>query len=430
MASSPSTITEERFEFTGSAKKSLAMFGAVGLVILVLGIVFAATGSHAEEHAAGEGHAFHWTQRLFANLWINNIYFLGIALVGVLFVALQYVAQAGWSASMKRVPEAFGNWIPVGGLLILAVFIIANHDLFHWTHGYLYDEADPRYDHIIDGKKGYFFWPLSENPSIPVFFLVRMVAYFVVWYLLFSMIRKASLKEDLEGGTKNYYRMVTLSAIFTVVFGLTSSTAAWDWVLSIDTHWFSTMFGWYVFASWFVSGLAAITLAVVLLREQGYLQMISSEHFHDLGKFIFAFSIFWTYIWFSQYLLIYYANIPEETIYFVERLASDHYGPILIINLILNFALPFLVLMTRDSKRISVFLKIVCVVVLLGHWLDFYLMITPGTLKENGAFGLMEIGSFILYSTAFIFVVMLGWTKASLVPVNHPMLEESVHHHT
>ncbi len=414
-------MTEEKFIFTAGAKKMLGILAAIGLVALVIGIIFIPSGGgHGAEEADAAHHGFHWSQRLFANLWINNVFFTGIALIGVFFVALQYVSQAGWSASIKRVPEAFGNWLPIAGVLMLVTFLVANHDLFHWTHDYLYDKNDPRYDAIIAGKEGYLNFG---------FYVVRMVVYFVVWYLLFRILRKESLAEDMNGGTVHYYKMIKFSAIFIVVFAVTSSTSAWDWVLSIDTHWFSTMFGWYVFASWFVSGLAAITLIVILLKEAGYLSIVNANHLHDLGKFVFAFSIFWTYIWFSQFLLIYYANIPEESIYFIERLASDQYSIILFMNLGLNFFFPFLVLMTRDSKRHAIFLKIVCVVVLVGHWFDFYLMITPGTLVDNGGFGFMEIGITMLYGAGFVFVVLAGLAKASLIAKNHPMLQESVNHH-
>jgi hypothetical protein len=189
------------------------------------------------------------------------------------------------------------------------------------------------------------------------------------------------------------------------------------------------MFGWYVFASWFVAGLATITLMVIWLREQGYLMQLNSSHLHDLGKYVFAFSIFWTYIWFSQFMLIYYANIPEESIYFVERLRSGQYAWVFYLNIFLNFIFPFLVLMTRDAKRHTIFLKIACSAVLIGHWMDFYLMITPATLGENGGFGLFEIGSAIAFAAAFIYVVLRALAKASVVARNHPMLEESLHHH-
>lgn len=413
---------EERFEFTAGAKKKVLAMGAIGVISLIIGFALLMFGGHEAGHAgdASGEHAYHWIQRLWSNLWINNVFFTGLSIIGVFFVAIQYVSQAGWSAGLKRVPEAFGYWLPIAGVLMLVVFFLGGHDLFHWTHDYLYDKNDPRYDAIIAGKQTYL------NTA---FFVGRMVAYFALWYWFFLLIRKASLAEDLNGGDSYWRKMVKYSAIFCIIFGVTSSTSAWDWVMSIDTHWFSTMFGWYVFASWWVSGLAVITLTILLLKDAGYLKHVNSNHLHDLGKFIFAFSIFWTYIWFSQFLLIYYANIPEETVYFWERLNSDYYGKIFFVNLILNFFFPFLVLMTRDAKRQVIFLKIVTITIIGGHWLDFYLMITPGTLGEHGGFHFFEIGWFLVYGAAFIYVVASALAKAPLTAKNHPMLEESMHHH-
>jgi hypothetical protein len=434
-------MAEEQFQFTAKAKKRLSILAIVGVVLLILGIFSASSSSHADEeshseqteqvaeshgeeaHAgehAEEGHGYHWSKRIFANLWINNMYFVGLALLGVFFVAIQYVSQAGWSAALIRIPMSFGNWLPIGFILTLVIFFLGGHDIFHWTHDYLYDVNDPRYDPIIAGKEGYLNTP---------FFLARMVVYFVVWFLMFRWIRKKSLEEDLNGGEKYYYKLRGISAGFIVFFAVTSSTSAWDWILSIDTHWFSTMFGWYVFASWWVTALAAITLITVVLIENGYLKIVNTGVLHDLGKFVFAFSIFWTYIWFSQFMLIYYSNIPEETVYFVERLTSDHYSIVFFVNLILNFFFPFLVFMPRDSKRHTVFLKIVTIVVLIGHWFDFYLMVTPAVLKENGGFGLLEIGMAIVFGVAFLFVALTGLSKYPLVAKNHPMLKEAEHHH-
>ncbi|WPP51514.1 quinol:cytochrome C oxidoreductase [Catalinimonas niigatensis] len=422
-------MTAENFNFNAGLKKKIAIVGIVGVVLLVLGIVFLifGGGGHAAEGAHGApahggGHSeFHWYDRLYSNLWINNVFFTGLSVIGLFFVALQYAAQAGWSVAIKRIPEAFGAWLPFAGVLMLAVFLVGGHTIFHWTHDYLYDESDPRYDAIIAGKQGYLNYP---------FYIIRMLVYFGVWYLMYRLIRRESLAEDINGGVVHYHKMVKYSTIFIVFFAITSSTSAWDWTLSIDTHWFSTMYGWYNFASWFVSGLAAITLVVVLLRENGYITIVSSEHLHDLGKFVFAFSIFWAYIWFSQFMLIYYANIPEESIYFLERLSDDYYAPFFFMNLIMNFFFPFLVLMTRDSKRHTVFLKLVCTVVLIGQWLNFYLMITPAVLRENGGLGFIELGTTMIYLAAFLFVVLGNLAKAPLVAKNHPMLQESIHHHT
>ena len=256
-----------------------------------------------------------------------------------------------------------------------------------------------------------------------------MLFFFGLWYYLFTKLRKLAFQEDLEGGTASWYNMRKLSAVFLIIFAVTSSIAAWDWVMSIDTHWFSTMFGWYVFASWWVTTLALITFITIHLKEKGLLSIVNENHLHDIGKFVFAFSVFWAYIWFSQFLLIYYANIPEETIYFVERWNNDQYGIIFFVNLFLNFVLPFLLLMPRDAKRHTAILKVVTPIVIFGHWIDFYLMITPGTLKENGGYGLVEFGTMLIYGGAFLYVVLNSLSKAPLFAKNDPMLDESLHHH-
>jgi hypothetical protein len=419
-------MSEDKFVFTADSQKKLTIAAIAGLVLVVIGILAAAFGGHGHEDAASAGHHYHWLHRVWVNLWINNVYLVGIALCGVLFLAIQYASQAGWSAYIKRIPEAFGSWLYLGFGLTLVVFGLANfagpghYHMFHWLDSSLYVEGGENYDAIIAGKSAYL------NLG---FFLARMVLYFLIWILMYRFIRNESMKEDLNGGDQSWRKMRTYSTLFIIFFAITSSTAAWDWILSIDTHWFSTMFGWYVFSSWFVAALAAVTLMIIWLRERGYLMQLNSSHLHDLGKYIFAFSIFWAYIWFSQFLLIYYANIPEEAVYFVERLKSSQYEWVFFVNILLNFVFPFLVLMTRDSKRHTIFLKIVCTILLIGHWIDFYLMITPGTLGENGGFGLMEFGIAAVFAAGFIFVVLRALTKAPLVAQNHPMLEESLRHH-
>ncbi len=410
-------MQEENFLFTAGAKKNLTILGVIGVILLALGIVMLNVGGHDEHEASG--HAFHWTQRLYAGLWINNMFFIGISIIGVFFVAIQYAAQAGWSAGIKRIPLSFGAWLPYGSVLIIAVFLLAYYDLFHWTHAELYDPTSPDFDPILDGKKSYLNLP---------FFLVRMVIFLGLWFIFHRLIRKNALLEDNNIGEGQWRKLRKLSAIFLIVFAVTSSMSSWDWIMSIDSHWFSTLFGWYMFSSWFVSGLAVITLLVIILKEKGYLAVVNQNHIHDLGKFVFAFSIFWTYTWLSQYLLIYYANIPEEAVYYVERMQSETYSPVFYINLFLNFFFPFLVLMTRDAKRHNIFLKVVCTVVLIGHWIDFYLMVTPGTLGVNGGFGFLEIGLIMIYISAFLFVILGSLAKAPLVAKNHPMLQESLHH--
>ena len=321
----------------------------------------------------------------------------------------------------------FFRLLLIFGITVI-LFFITGHDVFHWTHVDLFNPESASFDPIINGKKEFFYWPAAENPGFPVFWFARLIIFFLVWYWLFLKMRGWSLKEDEIGGSEPFFKMRSLSAIFLVVFGVTSSIAAWDWVMSIDTHWFSTMFGWYVFASWWVAGLAFITLVVVWLKEKGLMSVVNQNHLHDLGKFVFAFSIFWTYIWFSQFLLIYYANIPEESIYFVERITTQ-YAPVFYLNIIINFVMPFLFLMTRDSKRHRIFLKLICVILIFGHWLDFYLMITPGTMNYDGGFGFIEIGVGMVFLALFLMVLLTNLAKQPLIAKNHPLLDESLHHH-
>ncbi|MCP4521260.1 MAG: quinol:cytochrome C oxidoreductase [Cytophagales bacterium] len=482
-------MSEEKFVITGSAKKKVITTLIVGVVLFVIGIIGVSTKAftpeggghhasvavqnnlvadhheghgehaaethtdahaseghgHAEAHASEghgdahaseghgdahgdhHGHAYSWTKRLFSNLWINNVFFTGLAIVCVFFLALQYLTWSGWSALLSRVMIAFGQYLPIAGILMLITYFVAGHDLFHWLDSDLFDPNSPKYDKIIAGKEMYLN---------PIFFIARMIGYFTLWTLLFILIRKQMKLEDENGGTLHHYKIVDFSGAFIVIFGISSSMCAWDWIMSIDTHWFSTMFGWYVFASWFVSGLSAITLATIYLKKAGYLKDVNENHLHDMGKFMFAFSIFWTYIWFSQFILIWYANIPEESIYFIERFFNNDnvYTPIVIMNLVINFLFPFLFLMTRDAKRQMTLLQVAAFGILIGHWFDFYLMIMPGTIGKHGGFDLgiftLEAGLILIYASIFIGAVMYGLTKLNLVAENHPYLEESKHHHT
>jgi hypothetical protein len=427
---------DEQFEFTDQSKRRLFIGIGAGVALVALGAFLLASGAGgheahdaaahaahgAEAHGGHEGaHAYKWTTRIWANLWLNAVYFIGAAVTGMFFISYNYLAQAGWSSAFKRVPEAMPAYVPIMGVVLLAVFFIAGQDLFHWKNPALYDPTNPEYDHIIAGKAGFLNTP---------FYLIRLVVYIGSWYFLWMKIRDFSLKEDLEGGTEYYEKSIKYGTAFLVVFAVTSSTSAWDFVMSIDTHWFSTMFGWYTLASWHVTGLAIITLAVVNLKERGYLKIVNDSHLHDLGKFMFAFSIFWTYVWFAQFMLIYYANLAEETIYYRERFSGygGFYKAPFFISLFLNFVFPFLVLMTRDAKRTYVFLKLAAWGIIVGHYFDFYTNIMPGTVGAHGGFGPVEFGTILIFACGFIWTLSSQLGKANLIPKNHPMLEETLHH--
>lgn len=461
------TVADEQYVLRPETKSKFFILLGVGIASLLLGLFLNMNGpaSHeegghhesiakeateghehgaavhhvqAEEHPAAEAHAqpkeghhetAYWLKRLYASLWMNNIYFIGLGLIGLFFVAIQFASEAGWSAGINRIPLSMGSWLPVAGILTLVLWFVAKQDIFHWTHTSLYNIADPEeYDKIIAKKAPFFFWPLAGG-TFPIFFIFRMVLFFGMWYLFLIWIRKEMLAEDLDGDVRHWYKSRVLSTVFLIFFGISSSIAAWDWVMSIDTHWFSTMYGWYVFASWWVTALAMITLIVAHLKSAGYLKIVNANHLHDLGKFVFAFSIFWTYIWFAQFLLIYYANIPEETVYFIERMRTSPYSWIFYTNVILNFVMPFLLFMTRDAKRQISTLKLICPIVLLGHWFDFYNMVTPSVMKLEGGIGFMEIGVALIFFAVYFLVILSSLSKIPLIGKNSPMLEESLHHH-
>lgn len=360
-------------------------------------------------------------ERTFANLLLMAYYITCVCAAGLFFLAIQYVAQAGWSAGLVRIPQAFARVLPVASVILIAVCAggLYTHELYHHWHAEgLTDPNSPHYDAVIAGKASFLNMP---------FFLTRLVVFLGVYSIFSFVLTKFSANEDMEGGLNSYRKSITWSAVFLVIFGFTTPIWAFDTIMSLEAHWFSTMFGWYNFAAMWVSGLCAITLTVILLKKSGHLPWINESHLHDLGKFIFAFSIFWTYVWFAQFLLIYYANIPEETVYFYKRWEPE-YLPWFWVNIVINFICPILILMTRDAKRRMNTLMYVCILLLCGHWLDYYMMIMPGTVAEHRGFGIIEIGTALGFAGLFVFLMLSQLSKKALVPIHHPFLEESLHH--
>ena len=358
--------------------------------------------------------------QLWANLLWNNFYFMAIALAALFFVAVQYVARAGWSAAIMRVPEAMMTYLWVAMPIMLIIVLVGGHNIYHWMHHDLVDPKSPEYDKIIAGKSAFLNMP---------FFMIRVVAYCVIWMGAAFLFRKYSLAEDTEGGASNYHKSTRVAIFFLILFAGTSSTMAWDFIMSIDSHWFSTLFGWYTFAGLFVSGMNMLGLLLVYLKRKGYMPEISEHHIHDVGKFMFAFSIFWTYLWFAQYMLIWYANLPEEVVYFITRL--DHYRITLFAAFFLNFVIPFMVLMTRDAKRKMVILTIGGTIIFIGHWLDTFNMVVPGIMTQHNSqwqISWMEVGTTIGFLGLFLFWTLNMLSKAPLLRKNHPMMVESLHH--
>lgn len=406
-------MIKQQFEISAGYKKWTNILLAVGGLVFVLGVVFLGMSKDALQQT-----------RFWSVLLQNSTFFLLVVNASMFFVCVTTLAMGGWQMAFRRVPEAISTVVPVFSILALLVFVgivFGNrHDIYHWL-----DKEHVSHDPILKGKTAFLN---------PIFFMVWTIITLALWSFVGAKMRKLSSEADenmdKETSKKFIWNNTVWAAVFIVFFALTvASTIPWLWLMSIDAHWYSTMYSWYTFASTFVSGMALVALFVVYLKNQDYLEYVTEEHLHDLGKFMFAFSVFWTYLWYSQFMLIWYANIPEETIYFKPRLQGAYRG-IFFLNLIINFVLPFLLLMKRGSKRNYTSMTFVAVLIILGHWVDFYQMVMPGTLHEHYSLGWFEFGILILYAGLIMYFVGKGLTKKPLLAVHHPFVKESLIHHT
>jgi len=364
--------------------------------------------------------------RFWAVLLQNAVYWLLIVNASMFFIGVTTLAMGGWQVALRRVPEAISSVVPVLGaiafLILMAIVWGGHDDIYLWVN-----KETVANDKIIKGKSGFLN---------PVFFSIFSAITIFLWSFLGNKMRSLSLKSDEDGpmdyetGNKWIKKNILWAALFIVFFGLSvGSTIPWLWLMSIDTHWYSTMFSWYTFASSFVAGMSLIALFIVYLKNNGQLEYVTEEHIHDIGKFMFAFSIFWTYLWFSQYMLIWYANIPEETGYFKIRVQGPYRG-IFFLNLILNFACPLLILMKKSSKRNYTLLTFMAILIIFGHWIDFWQMVMPGTLYEHAEIMPFEFGIALLFIGIIMWRVGVYLSSHSLTVKNHPFLKESMIHHT
>lgn len=421
---------DHSFTMTGRERNVLFGFMGLGLLCIVLTLI----GDDAVH------------SRFWSNYLINAVFFTGVSFIALFIIAAFTTTYTGWYIVVKRIWEAYAQFLWVG--LILMLVLIAGiwghfHHLYHWA-----DEAAVAEDPVLLGKSSFLnkYW-----------YTFGTLIILGTWYFFFARpMRKMSLKEDAEGHDTSfslYRKYKKYAAIFLPIGAFTSAAMIWQWVMSVDAHWYSTMYAWYATSSWFVACLALTIMMVIYLKGRGVLPFVTTEHLHDLGKYLFAFSIFWTYLWFSQYMLIWYANVGEETVYFHTRI--NEYPVLFYGNLVLNFVVPFFVLMRNDTKRKTGSLFFVAFVVLLGRFLDFFQMVKPGVLHtthealahhgEEAATeaahhastftagftipGLLEIGTFLGFLAFFIFFVFKQMEKAPLVPKNDPYLAESLHHH-
>jgi len=396
------------FKVTSKAKTLTLSMIIIGAVFLAIGI---ATNSGDD----------HFLTRLLTNGLINSFFFFSLALGMLFFLALQYATETGWYAAVKKVIEAIMGYLPYGiGFMVLVFFALTITDGAHvygWMDPETVDPTSHHYDPIIYAKSAY----LNKG-----FFWLRTVVYLGVYAWFWIGYKKRSIEEDRVGGTEIHFKNYRKGAVFLVFFAVFSSTSSWDWIMSIDVHWFSTLFGWYTFAGIWCSSMTVLVLLTMYLKKQGYLPKVNESHIHDIGKWVFATSFLWSYLWFSQYMLIWYANIGEEVIYYMMRI--ENYKLMYFGMFFVNFAFPMLLLMSRDAKRHFGTLTVIGIIILLGHWTDVYVMVSGGSMGAAASIGFIEIGMLVLMAGFFIRVILNNLTKGPLSPINHPFLDESIHH--
>jgi len=351
-------LTNTQFKFEGRTKTVL--YGGMALGVLCLAITF---------FNDDEYHTRFWT-----NILHNSVFFTGIALMAMFFMSAQITAFAGWNSVIRRIWEAMSQFMWVGIILmgIIAAGVWGHlHHLYHWNdaHVNLTDPSAPHYDRIIAGKKGFLN---------PVFYTIATVGFIAIWYFWALKVRQLSIAQDTEETpTLDYYKKIRKwAASFLPIAGFLSPVFLWLVLMSIDPHWYSTMFAWYSTVSVWLGSIAFTVMIIIYLKSKGYLEYVTQDHLHDVGKFLFGISVFWTYLWFDQFMLIWYANNGEETIYFKERM--NNYPVLFWGNLLMNFVAPFLILMRNDTKRKFGTMFFVALIVFFGHWWDYFYMIKPG----------------------------------------------------
>ncbi|WBL22021.1 MULTISPECIES: quinol:cytochrome C oxidoreductase [unclassified Zunongwangia] len=366
---------------------------------------------HGDEHME---HVLHQFQtKPWSAVFVSGFFFLMIALGALVFYAIQYVAQAGWSPVLFRVIEGITNYILPGSIIVVLIVLFAGEHFYPWQNHELVEE-----DVILQGKSGYLNFP---------FFVIRAIIYLIGWNLYRFIATRNSVAQATANTLTPYKKNFKASVFFLLFFVITETTMAWDWFMSMTPHWYSTLFAWYIFASMFVSAITVIAMVTMFLKKLGHLSFVNDSHLHDLAKFMFAFSVFWTYLWFGQFLLIWYANIPEEVTYFIIRI--EEYNLLFFGMIVLNFIFPILMLINTDYKRIPWFVMMAGVLILVGHYIDIFLLVMPSTVGPYWSFGIPEIGSILFFLGLFILFVGTGLGKESLYPKGNPFLKESENYH-
>ena len=355
-----------------------------------------------------------YQERMWHSYLLSYVYFVLISLGGLFFISIHYVCTAGWSVNIRRLSEALTAYLPMAFLLTFPLLYGA-FSLYDWL-----DPEKVASDHLLQHKSPYLNLP---------FFLIRVGVFFAGWIFFAKQLTGLSLKQDQDGDKNWTHKALKYSIFFLLFFCFSLSFFSVDFLMSLDPHWFSTIFGVYIFAGLFQSIFAIlILLSAYVIQHKDYKEFINANHFHDMGKFLFAATIFWAYIAFSQYMLIWYANLPEETTFFIPR-SQGAWAWVSISLLVFKFIVPFLALLPRWTKRnLNALVPIACLILFM-QLVDLYWLIYPHFNSEFPRFGLLEIAVFLGFTGIFIKSVFAFLQKHSLVPLKDPRAQESLKHH-
>lgn len=356
-------------------------------------------------------------QMTWASYLIVNYYFFSLAMGGTFFFVIQSISQSGWSSAFKRVSEAMMSYVPFASIFFLILYFGVN-DLYQWSH-----KEVVALDPLLQHKSAFL--------NIP-FFFVRMIIYFILWIVFIRKLRQISLKEDLVDPANTDSIMLLFgktelySKIFIFILAITFSLSAIDWVMSVDVHWYSTIFALKNLVAAFLHGVSILTLIVIILYKKGYFPFFNKYHLHDFARYIFMLSIIWGYFWFAQFMIIWYGNIPEESIYYYVRW-QEGWKVLFFLEIGLNWFIPFMVLLPVKASRNMTLITIVILFLIIGQYIDLFVQIIPGT---TGAlkYGWISAGMFLGYAGLFSLVVATTLSKAKILPFNHPYLDESLNH--
>lgn len=389
----------------------IAMIG-VGIVSIL--VSFLGFGHETSRHMDASGHQHH-TNLGFHVLLVATYFVLGLAITGIFFTAIQHITGSQWSVTVRRLFETYGLFAPIAGLLLIAVFF-GMHDLYEWA-----DATVRENDHLIHHKSGYL------NPT---FFIGRTVLFIAGWSIFAYIFHSKSVSQDKDKEVMTTKTLAKFAGGFILFFALSWSFSSFDLLMSLSPHWFSTMFGVYAFAGAFQTSLASYLLVIYLLKKHGfYGEAVNDNHIHDIGKFLLGITTFWAYVGFSQFMLIWYANIPEETFFYEMRMTGG-WGYATLALPFIKFVIPFLLLLNRPNKRDINFLWKLALWIFFVQFFELFWLVFPANFEKISlvhfalAFG-GTVGTIGLFGL-FLFKKL---EKHSLVPVGDPRLDECLHHH-